>query len=507
MVTGETRTHRESCTAQAIFEEASMTETQVLMGKIAALRQRLEQARGLVDDAGSAVAALAQGAPKRPDPLIVLQQRIALSRQQAQLVEGTLRPAPPGGRAGETEAPLPAALTNRARRLLPQVRELLADLAKLASEPFLNQGADDPMARLQREATLLAELAVRAIQTLPETPSAQLRLCEGAEALLKRIQQHLGILRLTLEQRQEEARRLDQLDELLAALGEGKSPGLQPFQRLADEVIQEVTRAQPLRFNVAAADRPARFAAAHGLTVARVVARVLRQLPEWRRRPEQPVLAALLHDAGLVRISADVLAYGGPLDDSQKRVIESHASAGAEMVGRLGNDLGWLVEVVGGHHERLDGTGYPSGLSDLQIPPLVRLLAVCDVYAALCSPRPHRRALETRTALTDTLMMAQHGLLDAHCARTLLNLSLYPAGSAVELADGAVGVVVATHQAHTELDASTHPVVALLTDNDGKPLPFPCHLDLAQCDGRNIVRGLLGAERRQLLGEHYPEWA
>src|SRR5262249_44114080 len=156
---------------------------------------------------------------------------------------------------------------------------------------------------------------------------------------------------------------------------------------------------------------------------------------------------------------------------------------------------GGVIEAVAEHHERLDGTGYPAGLRANQISSLARLLAVCDTYAAMCSPRPYRAARETRTALTDTLVLAEQRSLDRNHAERLLQLSFYPVGSAVELADGSVGVVVATHLGRRDLHIPARPVVALLTNSDGQPLPVPQHLDLAQCEGHSIVRTLTPAER------------
>ena len=219
------------------------------------------------------------------------------------------------------------------------------------------------------------------------------------------------------------------------------------------------------------------------------------------------VLAALVHDAGMLRVPAEVLAQPGPLDDAGRRAVEVHARAGAEMVRRLLPEAAWLAEAAAAHHERLDGTGYPGGLREVQVSSLARLLAVCDTYAALCCPRPYRPARDTRTALTDTLLLAESGALDRGHAERLLQLSFYPVGSAVELADGSVGVVVATHLGRRDLNTPARPVVALLTDAQGQPLAAPLHLDLAECESHSIVRSLAPAERRQVLGGHYPELA
>ena len=160
-------------------------------------------------------------------------------------------------------------------------------------------------------------------------------------------------------------------------------------------------------------------------------------------------------------------------------------------------DAALLSEAAGHHHERRDGTGYPDGLREQQVSPLTRLLAVCDVYAAGCCSRLTVRR-ETRTALTDVLLLAEQGSLDSHFAERLLQLSFYPAGAVVELADGAVAVVAAPQSPRRELNAPARPVVALLIDADNHFLPAPRYVDLAQCDSHSIVRTLPPAERRVL---------
>jgi HD-GYP domain-containing protein (c-di-GMP phosphodiesterase class II) len=235
------------------------------------------------------------------------------------------------------------------------------------------------------------------------------------------------------------------------------------------------------------------------------LARVVRDKAELRCTPVEAVVAALLHDVGMLGVDPAILARPGPVNDAERRAIEGHTYAGAEMLTRLLPGGAWLAEAALGHHERLDGTGYPGGLRDQQIAPLTRLIAVCDIYAALCTPRPHRPALDTRTALTDTLLLAEGGGLDRFQAERLLQLSFYPVGSLVELADGAAALVVATPTSRRDLQTPARPVLAVLTDGDGQLLPYPRHVDLAQCEGRSIVRLLPHSERSDRLGGRYPE--
>jgi HD-GYP domain-containing protein (c-di-GMP phosphodiesterase class II) len=490
--------------------EAGMTDTQVLLGKITALRQRLEQAQGLARDAGSAAAALSGEARDDAGRVWRLERRVATGGENAALLDGSLRQLTELAAPAESVERLPSQLTARARRILERTHELLRQLRDLAtpldavaSGPERNS---DPLMVLYREASAMTETVLRVVQAFPDSASAQLRLCDGVEAVLMVASQRLATMVYAVGLRRHDAGQLDTLAELLARLARGQNVAVQDFITLADALLAEAGEAS-LRFPAAPPNDAAQFVAAHSLTVAQVMARIVRHDPELRPRPMEPVLAALVHDVGMVQVPVETWLHPGLLDDTQRRAVERHTLIGADLATRLLPGGAWLAEAAGGHHERLDGTGYPGGLRDAHIAPLTRLLVVCDVYVALCSPRLHRPARETRTALADTLLMADQGALDPREAERLLFLSFYPVGSVVELADGAIGRVVATHMAPRDLNTPARPVVAVLTDGQGHPLPSPRHLDLASCEGHGIVRTLSAAERREVLGQRYPELA
>src|SRR5262249_31527568 len=149
----------------------------------------------------------------------------------------------------------------------------------------------------------------------------------------------------------------------------------------------------------------------------------------------------------------------------------------------------------------------PDGVKGGRVRPLARLLAVCDVYAAFCTPRPHRAARSTRTAMADVLLLAEQAQLDHHYAECLLSLSFYPAGSVVEPSAGSTGVVVAPPGARHDRLSPSRPVVALLTDSTGKPEPRWRHLDLSVSDHVSVVRSLPAAERHEALGRRLVRWA
>ena len=351
-------------------------------------------------------------------------------------------------------------------------REQLERLRTLASEFGFDCASDqgdveapppspdapvEPLTAWYRETVSMTEAALRLMGAMPDAPSFQARLCQGVEPVLETVGERIEELSQAANAHRQEAARLGALADLLTSLESGQLSDIAPFQALAEAILNEAEESPALRFLCAEPDQPARFVACHSLLVAQVVAQIMRHDPEWQRRPERPVLAALIHDIGMLRVPVDILTATGALTDEQRRMIESHAHAGADLARRLLPTEGWLAEATADHHERLDGTGYPGGLKDSQINSLTRLLSVCDVYAAFCSPRPHRPAKDTRTALTDTLLMAEQGALDRYPAQRLMVLSFYPVGCAVELADGALGLVVATPAVRGDLQAPRGP--------------------------------------------------
>jgi HD-GYP domain-containing protein (c-di-GMP phosphodiesterase class II) len=491
-----------------IRRKTRMSGTHVLLSRIAALRQQLEQAQDQSRDGEPTATSPPQQHDGPHSRLWQLEQQVTNGSRQTVLLNRTLHPLSSGGSPQE-EVVLPRQLTASARRLLEHGRKLLHQLRSLADA--LDRTVDtvarklDPLADYYHATTAMADTTLRMVQAFPDAPTAQLRLCQGLEKILEVIDQRVETINFAVEERRQQTAQVDQLADLLRALHGGRLMDLKPLVLLAELVLDEVEREMPLRFLTADPADATRSVACHSLSVANVVARVVQHDPEFRGKSLEPVLAALVHDVGMLSVPSSILTKVGPLDDDQRRAVEIHTQIGAEIMTRLLPGGSWLAEAVGGHHERLDGTGYPGGLRQMEISSLCRLLAVCDVYTALASARPHRPALDTRTALADTLLLAEQGTLDRYHAERLLQLSFYPVGSVVELADGAVGLVVATHLGRRELSTPARPVVALLTDSQGRLLPAARHVDLAQCESRSITRTVPAGERRELLGKRYPD--
>ncbi len=107
-------------------------------------------------------------------------------------------------------------------------------------------------------------------------------------------------------------------------------------------------------------------------------------------RLRELAIGGLLHDVGKLSVPDAILSKPGALDDTERRVIAKHPTWGVRLLAEVGGFSDSVHRLVRDHHERLDGSGYPGGLREGDLELGSRILAVCDVYDALISPRVYR---------------------------------------------------------------------------------------------------------------------
>ncbi len=130
--------------------------------------------------------------------------------------------------------------------------------------------------------------------------------------------------------------------------------------------------------------------------------------------------AALLHDIGKIGIRDEVLLAPRKLTVDERTIIEQHPSFGNTILRPL-KFLGDIREYVRFHHERWDGTGYPDGRKETEIPLASRIIAVADTYDAMTSTRPYRAALSAETAI-DEITKASGSQFDPSVVKVFLKI-------------------------------------------------------------------------------------
>jgi len=159
----------------------------------------------------------------------------------------------------------------------------------------------------------------------------------------------------------------------------------------------------------------------HCLLVTGLAAAFAASLQFARNDQETVTRAALLHDLGKAKIPLAILNKPGALTSEEIAIMRTHARIGYELLREQGKYEHEILEVVLRHHELIDGSGYPDGLSGPQINDLVRLVTICDVYAALIERRSYRQAMEPASAFK--ILQEMEGKLEGALVRAFAQVA------------------------------------------------------------------------------------
>jgi len=182
----------------------------------------------------------------------------------------------------------------------------------------------------------------------------------------------------------------------------------------------------------------------HTLRVAKYSRMISERLGLSRQECRSIYLASPLHDIGKVAISDRILLKPGTLDDVERATIQTHAEIGARILRGSGSDLiNLAAQIAIGHHERWDGKGYPKGLAGEAIPLSARIVAIADVFDALTTERPYKKALPVAEALA--ILAAERGRhFDPACLDAFLSAyaEMEQSDAAVESGEPSPGATV-----------------------------------------------------------------
>lgn len=151
--------------------------------------------------------------------------------------------------------------------------------------------------------------------------------------------------------------------------------------------------------------------------------------------------AALTANLGMLQIQDRLNKQRTPLTDEQREMLRNHPDKSVMILESMGvRDPMWIRAVLH-HHERLDGSGYPQGLTGDDISNEAKLVALADIYIALIGKREYRDALPVKVALRQ-IFTERGTLLGPGLTKLFLNeIGIYPPGTAVKLQNGDTAVV------------------------------------------------------------------
>ena len=212
----------------------------------------------------------------------------------------------------------------------------------------------------------------------------------------------LGVINLYLR---EGHRRSEREEEFLLAVADVLA-GIIERKRAEEELRQSYVQLQrtlegTVNALISAIEIGDPYTAGHQRRVTHLACAIANEMGLPQEQIEGLRMAGLIHDIGKISVPAQILSRPGPLNDLEFGLIKTHSQVGCDILNRT-IEFPWPVaQIVLQHHERMDGSGYPAGLSGEEILLEARILAVADVVEAMASHRPYRPARGMDKALEE----------------------------------------------------------------------------------------------------------
>ncbi|MFP4241145.1 MAG: HD-GYP domain-containing protein [Chitinispirillaceae bacterium] len=242
----------------------------------------------------------------------------------------------------------------------------------------------------------------------------------------------------------------------------------------ADNFVQEVIADPDVFLAVSRMKNSDEKLYVHSVNVAILTASATQVLDYASEDIKVCVIGAMLHDLGLVKLPPQLREKERSLTSPESALIKKHPTLGLEMLSSIGSFPDPAKTIVLQHHERLNGSGYPSRLKGDQISEASFICAIADVYDTFVTSAPSRNPCSPQEALALIFQGAgeeyPRGLVEAFTRF----LGIYPVGSFVKLESGEMGLVVKNNR-HSLLT----PTLIVCTDKQGKKLKQPFFRNLS----------------------------
>nr|MDW8081429.1 HD-GYP domain-containing protein [Candidatus Calescibacterium sp.] len=263
------------------------------------------------------------------------------------------------------------------------------------------------------------------------------------------------------------------LNESFYQIVKGNTKAVEPLKRLVDEIIDEVLSTKKSVVSLIQLRQHDDAVFSHSVNVAALSVFIGRFLRLSRQQLRTLALGSLMHDLGKIRVPLEILNKPERLSEDEWDVVKKHSLWSAELMLERVPEEPESIPIALQHHERLDGSGYPYGLSGEEIHFLSRICACADVYDALTVDRPYRKRFSYAEAL-EYLMGNASRLFDLQVVTTMVrHIAPYPVGETVRLTTGEIAVVIRLNEG-----LPIRPVVRVIRDPNGQLLEKPKDVDL-----------------------------
>jgi HD-GYP domain-containing protein (c-di-GMP phosphodiesterase class II) len=269
---------------------------------------------------------------------------------------------------------------------------------------------------------------------------------------------------------------LDTVGETMNAAKMGSLFNSNDVAQSTERLVERIILDPDIYFALMLVQSAGGYVHTHSLNVAIMTAAFASALNYGQDTILDIALGGILHDIGKMKLPENLWMKNGSCSRREFETFKLHPELGLNIIAASGSKLSELTRaVVGHHHERWNGGGYPAGLSGKSIHEAALICAITDEYDLLTTPTPYHAANTPQEALARIFHRADDEYPRPLVERFARLLGIYPVGSFVNLKSGEKGLVIRVNRA-----ALLTPVVVILIDGQGRHLENPFVRDLSK---------------------------
>ena len=258
------------------------------------------------------------------------------------------------------------------------------------------------------------------------------------------------------------------------------------IERCADLLVRDIMSKKKNLVQITDIRLHDSYTFSHSVNVA-VLSAMLGNLCGYSKSKLQVItLGGLLHDIGKLAVPTSILNKPGALTADEFKIIRRHPSEGRRLLKELKSPIASILAIIAvQHHEHIDGSGYPNHIRGKSIHPYCRITAIADVYDALTSVRPYKKAYKPNVVY-QMMMHYSPGHFNMDRLRLFFeNVAIYPVGTVMKTQFG-YAIVKKVVFGHT-----LAPIVIVFADDNGKLVKKPFGINLAHCR-RDVIQYVMG---------------
>ncbi len=254
---------------------------------------------------------------------------------------------------------------------------------------------------------------------------------------------------------------------------DNKDIDINKIMKCVDQIIEDILSTKEVIFNINDIRTKDEYTYAHSVNVCVLAVTVGAHMEGNINRLRELATGAILHDLGKIFIPDEILNKHGKLTEAEFELMKKHPKLGYEILSQKPQITPISKNIVLMHHEKINGGGYPLGVDENQIHKFTKLVTVCDMYDAMTSDRPYRKAMKAYEVI-EYLTYLSISEIDREMVEAFKRfVAPYPSGVLVRINNGCKAIVVSQNK-----DMLTRPIIRVFEDEKGNRLANPYEIDM-----------------------------